>query len=535
MGCSESKGSKGAQSPAKQKDRGAPAPAPAPTKEQEGALDEGRKLAREKGLSDAQFDQVAKTGQDTPARRAVLEKMLKEIGNCVSPAAVFAFMKQYDALAAGETGMMPESTLTPAENLESIDSLAEPDQGKLKGLIDRTVVLKLNGGLGTGMGLDKAKSLLDVRDGKNFLDFIAEQIRHTRKVCDAPTLAFVLMNSFSTEDDTHAWFKERASDLGDWGGINMVQNKVPKILQDGLAPATYEKQPKEEWCPPGHGDLYAALLGSGTLDRLIAEGKEYVFVSNSDNLGATLDMRLLNYFASEDAAFMMEVAERTDADKKGGHLAKRGEGLVLRESAQCPEEDEKEFQNVQKHRFFNTNNLWFKLSDVKKTMEANGGVMELPLIRNAKTVDPKDDSTPKVYQLETAMGAAIASFGARARAVVVKRDRFAPVKKCDDLLSLRSDVYEVTPDWRLQLKAERDGKPPNVTLGGTYKKIGAFEELTANGVPSMIRCNKLTFKGKKMQIGADVTFVGDVTVEALEDGQTLPPGEYADQEVKLPQ
>jgi len=398
-------------------------------------------------------------------------------------------------------------------------------------IIDKTVILKLNGGLGTGMGLDKAKSLLEVVDGKNFLDFTADQIKHTREELKSKKLGFVLMNSFSTEADTRKALR-KYRDLGQWNRMNMLQNKVPKLLQDGFGPSVYEKNPSDEWCPPGHGDLYAALLGSGKLDALIKQEKEYVFVSNSDNLGATLDLKLLQYFANEDAGFMMEVCQRTEADKKGGHLATTGEGLVLREAAQCPDADEKAFQDIAKHKFFNTNNLWFKLSDVKKVMDEKGGVMELPMIRNSKTVDPKDDSTSKVYQLETAMGAAIANFGTRSRAVIVDRTRFAPVKKCDDLLNLRSDAYESTSDHRLQLIASRNGLPPTVNLGDTYKKIDAFDKLTSGGIPSMKDCKSLTMLPKKtkkiISFEKGVVFKGDVTIEVSDDGpEVLKAGEYS--------
>lgn len=118
-----------------------------------------------------------------------------------------------------------------------------------------------------------------------------------------------------------------------------------------------------EWCPPGHGDLYAALLGSGKLDALLEEGIKYMFVSNSDNLGATLDTQLLKYFADSGAPFMMECCERTANDKKGGHLAvrKADSQLILREAAQCPDEDEDKFQDISTHKYFNTNNLWIDL------------------------------------------------------------------------------------------------------------------------------------------------------------------------------
>ena len=106
----------------------------------------------------------------------------------------------------------------------------------------------------------------------------------------------------------------------------------------------------------------------------------------------------------------------------------------------CADEDEAAFQDVTKHRFFNTNNLWIRLDKLKEIIDKNGGFIPLPMIKNKKTVDPKDDTSQKVVQLETAMGAAIECFEG-ATAIVVPRTRFAPVKKCNDLLLLRSDAY----------------------------------------------------------------------------------------------
>merc|ERR1719355_108541 len=130
----------------------------------------------------------------------------------------------------------------------------------------------------------------------------------------------------------------------------------------------------------------------------------------------------------------MEVAVRTDADKKGGHLAfdKETKGLTLREAAQCPDEDEKEFQNVGKYKFFNTNNLWVDLDALKTQFEKNSGCIPLPVMKNGKTVDPRDKESTKVLQLETAMGAAIECFDG-ASAIAVPRTRFAPVKTTNDL------------------------------------------------------------------------------------------------------
>merc|ERR1719492_664130 len=219
------------------------------------------------------------------------------------------------------------------------------------------------------------------------------------------------MNSFSTSQDTLEALA-KYPELGTGSDLEFVQNKAPKVTAADMTPGTWEKEPGHEWCPPGHGDLYPAMLGSGTLDKLLGKGFRYMFVSNSDNLGATMDVKLLTYFASTKAPFMMEVATRTDADKKGGHLAKDAKtgGLLLRESAQCPEEDEKAFQDVTKYTYFNTNNLWVDLVALKAIFEKNGGSIPLPVMKNSKTVDPRDNKSTKVLQLETAMGAAISCF-----------------------------------------------------------------------------------------------------------------------------
>merc|ERR1719394_2020991 len=260
-----------------------------------------------------------------------------------------------------------------------------------------------------------------------------------------PDMKFMLMNSFSTSKDTLEALAKYTS-LGSGSDLEFVQNKAPKVTKEDLTPASWPANADHEWCPPGHGDLYPAMLGSGTLDKLLGKGFKYMFVSNSDNLGATMDVKLLTYFASTKAPFMMEVATRTDADKKGGHLAKDAAtgGLLLRESAQCPEEDEKAFQDTSKYKFFNTNNLWVDLVALKGIFDKNGGAIPLPVMKNAKTVDPRDKKTTKVIQLETAMGAAISAFPG-ASAILVPRTRFAPVKTTNDLLALRSDAYVLTP------------------------------------------------------------------------------------------
>ncbi len=445
------------------------------------------------------------------SRFAPFEEKMRSVG--LNQAAIRAFSGSFAALERGETGMIGEGTIEPVQKLPRADQLTARDFDPEE--LKQTVVVKLNGGLGTGMGLEKAKSLLRVRGNDTFLDLIARQIVQLRArvggAGDVPR--FLVMNSFSTSDDTRTHLAENHPQLGDPADLELMQNRVPKSLASTLEPLSWSANAELEWCPPGHGDIYACLLGSGLLDRLLDTGIRYAFVSNSDNLGATLDPALLHYFVQSGHSFLMEVTRRTGADKKGGHLAlrKRDQRLLLRESAQCPKEDEGAFQNIDIHQFFNTNNLWIRLDRLKEELERHEGLIPLPIIVNKKTADPRDAKSPAVIQLETAMGAAIESFG-DAGAIDVPRTRFAPVKSTSDLLAVRSDAYVLTEDLRLELHPGRDGQPPHLHLDQQrHKLVDGLEAAFPHGAPSLLECRSLLIHGP-IVCEPGVVFRGDVII-----------------------
>ena len=341
------------------------------------------------------------------------------------------------------------------------------------------------------------------------------------------------MNSFSTSEDTMEHLRSEYPALS--SDVEFIQNRVPKVDAGTLLPATCPSHPDHEWCPPGHGDIYAALAGSGWLKRLLDAGVKYAFVSNSDNLGATLDLPLLEFFATSDASFLMEVTRRTPSDRKGGHLARyRDSGkLLLRESAQCPDGDTDVFQDIDRHRYFNTNNIWLRLDRLQEALEQNGGFLPLPMIKNRKTVDPRDPDSAAVFQLETAMGAAIECFE-DAAAIEVPRSRFAPVKTTSDLLVLRSDACIETPDARIELAPERQGFPPMIKLDEHYKLLDALDRAIGGEVPSLVGCKSLEINGPVVFDSA-VVVRGVVVIEnSSGEPAELRSGEYEDQVVTLP-
>jgi UTP--glucose-1-phosphate uridylyltransferase len=435
------------------------------------------------------------------------------------------FAYYYDRLWQGDEGLIPETTIQPVDGLPDAEEQTRRTAARGQSAIERTVIIKLNGGLGTSMGLREAKSLLVIKNALTFLDIIAQQAL-------SAGVPLVLMNSYATEADSLARLA-RYPDLNNGLPLSFIQHKEPKVVQADLSPVSWPDDPELEWCPPGHGDIYVALMTSGMLDQLLERGVEYAFVSNADNLGAVLDPSILGYFVESGAPFLMEVADRTPADRKGGHLARQGDGrLVLRELAQCPEADVAAFQDIERYRYFNTNNLWLHLPTLKEILVARNYRLELPLIRNSKSVDPRDLDTTPVYQLETAMGSAISVFDG-AQAIRVPRSRFAPVKRTDDLLAIRSDAYLLTDDYRVVLAPEREHVPPDVSLDPRhFRVVNDLDARFALGTPSLIDCTHFTVKGD-FAFGESVVVRGEVTLENPNTDQQFVPSRSLLEDISL--
>jgi len=418
-------------------------------------------------------------------------------------AAIRSFRSAYERLVGGESAMLPSDELEPEGEVDSLDDLPEADAGEV---LDRVAVIKLNGGLATTMGLRSPKSLVEARDGRSFLDIIVGQTLALRER-HGVRLPLVLMNSEATREETLRAL-EAYPELDVGLPLDFLQSMVPKLEAEELEPVGWEKDRALEWNPPGHGDVYPALQGSGMLDALLKRDFHYAMISNADNLGSTCEARIAGHMEREKIPFLMEVVVGTEADRKGGHIARRraDRRLVLRETAQTPKEDEESFRDYRRWRYYNTNSLWVDLRVLKATLDESGGVLELPLIINRKTVDPRDKSSPAVIQLESAMGAAIGSFKG-ARLLRVPRTRFAPVKTTDDLLVLRSDVYTLSEaDMVVAPVADRAENLPYVELDSEfYKLLDDFEQRFPDGAPSLREAERLIVHG-------DVTFCGGVRV-----------------------
>jgi UTP--glucose-1-phosphate uridylyltransferase len=424
----------------------------------------------------------------------------------------------YNQVLHGSLGKLTEADIDPVSREEiptyeealACTQIGEQALGKL-------AIIKLNGGSGTSMGLEKAKSLLPVRGDRTFLDIIVRQVLRLRERT-GKEIPLVFMNSFRTHLDTML-----AIEGFDNGSTRVplafIQHKSPKIMQEDLSPAQWPSNPELEWNPPGHGDIYTSMVTSGTLQKLLEAGFEYAFIANSDNLGAVVDPAIFGFMVKNDLPFLMEVAQRTPSDKKGGHLCRLRENgrLALREIAQCPEKSLDEFQDVDKYCFFNTNSIWINLKVLEKVFVYHG-MMPLDLIVNSKHLDPRDEESPWIFQLETAMGSAISSFR-HAQVLQVPRTRFAPVKTCNDMLNVMSDNFVLSDDETVVPNPERTLGPILIDLDKRYfMKIDDFLARFPHGAPSLLACTSLVVEGD-IVFSKGVVLKGDVVIRNLTENQ----------------
>ena len=408
--------------------------------------------------------------------------------------------KNYSFIKSSDINPLDKTDETYNENnLEELE--------KLLSEIRKVAVIKLNGGLGTSMGLNLPKSQLIVKSNMNFLEITCNQISQFREKYNVQ-VPLIFMNSFNTDLDTLKnleKIKFRNHDLP----ISFIENKSPKISKTislneiELKPASYPQNPELEWAPPGHADIYPSLYESGLLQELISKGYEYLFISNVDNLGAILNLYIFEKFLSLNSDFLMEVALRTENDKKGGHVALKDNKLVLREVAQTSKEDELDFQDFHKYKFFNTNSIWIKSAALKNLMDKNNGVLDLPVIINEKNINPLDPDSEKIIQLETAMGSAISLFE-NAKTILVPSKRFIPVKNTNNLLYLLSDLVLMNSEFELSpLKSIKIDLNP-----AFYKNVADFFERFLV-IPSLRNCTKFEVKSNRYFKNYEV-FSGDV-------------------------
>ncbi len=396
-------------------------------------------------------------------------------------------------------------TSPPAESILNYEKLNAVSQDETRSLLSELAVCRLNGGLGTSMGCVGPKSAIEVKNGQSFLDLIVTQIQSLNDKYDVQ-VPLLLMNSFNTDTDTEKIIKKYNSRLPI---ITFLQNRFPRLRKDSLLPLSVDKYDAQSFYPPGHGDFYQSIAKTGILDSLLNQGKKYLFVANADNLGASVDIRILNLMKEKEVPFIMEVTSKTRADVKGGTLIKtENQSLRLLEIAQVPREYQETFKSVKKFKIFNTNNIWIDLRELKKKLEDD--TLHLDVIVNQKTVDRLP-----VIQLETALGSGINNFDG-SLAVQVPRIRFVPIKKTDDLLLVQSNLF-LFKEGILMKNPERQFEGlPLIRLGESFQSVEEYQQ-RIQSIPDILELDLLTVVGN-VHFGEKMTLRGNVIL-VCENGE----------------
>ncbi|SGY67949.1 BQ5605_C004g02829 [Microbotryum silenes-dioicae] len=468
---------------------------------------------RARGHSAMDFKSAA-TGVSAKAMRNELNSMIQKIDDPEYKKAFEAEMQSFFILfnrylAERAKGQKIDWDKIQPPSPEQVVPYADLKESSSPMLLDKLAVLKLNGGLGTTMGCVGPKSVIEVREGMTFLDLSVRQIEHLNSLHKV-NVPFILMNSFNTDEDTARIIQKYANHNIELMTFN--QSRYPRVNKESLLPTPRSAlEDKGSWYPPGHGDLFDAITNSGLVDKLLASGKEYLFVSNVDNLGAVVDMKILEHMHANQNEFIMEVTDKTKADVKGGTLINYEGNVRLLEIAQVPSDHVEDFKSVRKFKIFNTNNLWVNLKAIKRVMDGEG--MDLEIIVNNKVAANGE----AVIQLETAVGAAVKHFD-RAIGINVPRARFLPVKSCSDLLLIKSDLYDLEHGTLTLSPLRMFSTTPVVKLGDHFKKVDAFLKRFPQ-IPNILELDHLTVAGDVV-FGRNTQLRGTVIIVANE-GQKI--------------
>jgi len=350
--------------------------------------------------------------------------------------------------------------------------------------LEHVVVVKLNGGRSTSMGGAVPKCFVQAKNSMSFLDIAMKRIMYLNDRFKVE-IPLVLMDSFFTNQATEKIVGRTPLLI-----MNFIQNEYPRLVAQDFS--ILDTNTEEDWCPAGHGDFYISFYESGLLHKLLELGYRWVFISNIDNLCADVSPHLLGLMIDGGHDFMMEVTRKTRADVKGGAPAfiKGHPGLL--EIAQVAPEHEQEFQDIDKFRYFNTNNLWIDIEAIRDKIEAKS--LKIPTILNPKTIMNKE-----IIQIETAMGAAMGAFSKPA-AIAVPRSRFFPIKKMKDLLILQSDAFLLDEQYRIvpnNRRPERLPFLPEVVFGNGFMADNELANWFADPATlSLVEAESLAVNGK---------------------------------------
>ncbi|XP_044466910.1 UTP--glucose-1-phosphate uridylyltransferase-like isoform X2 [Mangifera indica] len=366
------------------------------------------------------------------------------------------------------------------------DSLApiSEDTVEAKMFLDKLVVVKFNGVVGTNMGFTGPKSAIEFHNNLTFMDLMVNQIEslNSKFGCNVP---LVLMDTTETHGDTQKVVEKYSASKID------IHSFRQKALEG--------QSGKDKLHPSDHGAVFLSLMKSGTLDVLLSQGKEYALVVHADNVAAVVDPKILNHLIQNEIEYCMEVTPTTSIDLKNSIINSRQGKFQLMNITQNPAK-----HSDGRFKFIDTRNLWVNLKAIKRLVDTDALKME-------SLSASKEEYSDQIKLQDTAADSAIRFFD-RTSGINVPPSRFLPLNSTSDLLLLKSDLYSSMDGVLVRNNARNNPSNPSIELGPEFKEVSDFLS-RFKSIPSIIDLDSLKVTGD-VWFGAGITLKGRVNIVA---------------------
>ncbi|KAH9724769.1 UTP--glucose-1-phosphate uridylyltransferase [Citrus sinensis] len=380
-----------------------------------------------------------------------------------------------------------EILVVPYDSLASISE----DIAETKMLLDKLVVVKFNGALGTNMGFSGPKSAIEVKNNLTPLDLMVDQVEslNSKYGCNVPLL---LMDTAETHDRVQKVLEKYSNSKVDIHSLSLSQQPHEK---------SFEGHSRKDKLYPSsdHSVVFLSLMKSGTLDLLLVQGKEYALVVDSDNVAAVADPKIFNHLIQNQIEYCMEVAPVPSIDLRNSLINLRPGKFQLVDITQNPTK-----QSGGKFKFINTRSMWVNLRAIKRLIDTD----ELKVENFSSSKEVNDD---QIISRGTAADSAIQFFD-HTIGINVAQSRYLPVNSTSDLLLLQSDLYTADEGILVQNPARDNPANPSIELGPEFEKVNDFQS-RFKSIPSIINLDSLKVEGD-VWFGAGITLKGKVSIVA---------------------
>lgn len=344
----------------------------------------------------------------------------------------------------------------PYESLQPV-----PEGLSEKVLLEKLVIVKFNGSLGTRIGFSGPKCTMEIGGGLTCLDLIINQIEdlNAKYGCNIPLL---LLNAGSAHRGVLKFLEKHPNK-----NIHCVPQS--SLHLDSFSNSSAKGQDNEDEMNSFNlAEVVLPLVNSGKLGELSSQGKEFILMLGSDNLAQVVDLKILYHMMENDIGFCLEVMPKSSE---------------IEESKQSQNEEDTPIPTTKKNwKFVDT--VWMGIQSIENILEGRAAEENLTI--------------SKLFDNHFSLS--------------VPKSRYLPVEATSDLFLLQSDLYTLSEGTVTRNTARENPTDPSIELGPLFKTVNDFQE-RFKSIPSIIGLDSLKVAGD-VSFGTGITLKGKVNIHA---------------------